>query len=464
MSLGTLVRHPLLQSAGAILIGAWLGVLAMNDPGVLGVLAGLPLVVWLALSPRRAFFGLLGACALNHWTFSLGGGNLRPEHFALAALLGGLGYEQLGRGAPRLVHLRSVTWLVLGWLAVNAVASWSFSPDRVASLKIVVWVGLSFLMYLGTLQVVPQRVKLPDALDALIAIGGAVGVFGLVVFVLYQVGISLPFIQIDPITNHVTTFSTMWEANIFGSFEMMVASLAFMRLSMEPPGTRRARWLLYGLLVSLLALLISFTRAAWLGAMVALGLQMVQARGGIRLGRRLWVLLAALGVAIGAVFALGAGRTFILRALSLNEVSSGSFAYRLIRFGMAYQGFFDSPWLGNGTNSFGQRFLDPSQNFAPDYLPSLFLQALYDSGLIGFGILMALFGVFLVGLWRRRLAADPSTRAMATGLGATLVAMLIAYQTTSAFWFGYTWVLLGLIGAFLLATPTDALAQGSTTG
>ncbi len=288
-------------------------------------------------------------------------------------------------------------------------------------------------------------VRVEEAVDYLLALGAGVGIVGLVCLSLYMAGLPMPLIQTDPITGHVTTYSVMWEANIFGSFEMIVASLAFSRIIGEGISHARARASVAIFLVAMLALLISFTRAAWIGFFVALSLQVFLSRRELQLGRRIVGGIFAGSIAIGVVFLIGAGQTLLNRMMSLGEVETGTLAFRLIRWKLAWDQFLGSPLLGLGTNSFGQRFTDPSQHDAPDYLPSLFLQALYDTGLLGFALLLGFFGYLVWGLWRRqRIAPERSDRVLARGLLATLCGMIIAYQATSAFWFGYNWVLFAL--------------------
>lgn len=284
-------------------------------------------------------------------------------------------------------------------------------------------------------------------MDWFLGVGAAVGAFGLVIFSLHQIGLPVPLIQIDPITNHATTYATMWEANIFGSFEMVVFSLALSQVLAAFGSGRRADWRLWALVIALLSLLISFTRAAWLGALLAVVYQVFRARHDLRLDARTLKLMAAGAAAIGLLFMIGAGSTLMSRALSVGELNAGSFAFRLIRYQHAIEGFVSSPLLGLGTNSFGQRFIDLSQGpDARDYLPSLFLQALYDTGILGFAVMIGFFAALFRGLRQiRRRAVTVEGRCWAAGCTATLAAILVAYQTTSAYWFGFSWVFFVLV-------------------
>ena len=112
---------------------------------------------------------------------------------------------------------------------------------------------------------------------------------------------------------------------------------------------------------------------------------------------------------------------------------------------------------GLGTNSFGQRHLEPTlpSKPTPAYLANLPLSVLYDSGIVGF---LLLAGVLVTSLPRGR-----RSRARALGLFAVF---LVASLATSSLWFATTWIFLAR-GAYLrrqLGTSAQVASPIRTRG
>ena len=205
----------------------------------------------------------------------------------------------------------------------------------------------------------------------------------------------------------------------------------------------------------LLGVGISLSRGAWLS--LAAGVLVVAVvRAPVLLRRAAPVvafvaLLVPLGVALAGP--LGAGRTMdgLLSRLSTLDVTrlntDISVRERLDQYAKALEGIGVHPILGNGTGSFGQSYTYLTVD-QPGWVGNLELHLLYDSGLLGFaGFWLALGAAGLGAVRAYRRARDPLLRAAILGLGAGLLTLLVAYQTTEATWLAFTWVHLGLLVA-----------------
>jgi O-antigen ligase len=140
-------------------------------------------------------------------------------------------------------------------------------------------------------------------------------------------------------------------------------------------------------------------------------------------------------------------------------------AERLDTYAKALDGIAVHPWIGNGTGSFGQRYVYLSVD-QPAWVGNLELHLLYDTGLLG---LLAFFGCLGATGWAvvhaYRRSTDPEWRALLLALGAGMVVLLIAYQATEATWLAFTWVHLGLLraaGRFPIGDP--ALRASTAAG
>jgi O-antigen ligase len=143
-----------------------------------------------------------------------------------------------------------------------------------------------------------------------------------------------------------------------------------------------------------------------------------------------------------------------LSTLDLRRITGeGTVVERLDTYAKALEGIAAHPIVGNGTGSFGQRYVYLSVD-EPAWVGNLELHLLYDSGLLGFAGFWLCIGA--VG-WRAgrayRRARDPLLRGALLGLGGGLLTLLVAYQATEATWLALTWVHLGLLAATAALVP-----------
>lgn len=130
-----------------------------------------------------------------------------------------------------------------------------------------------------------------------------------------------------------------------------------------PSGTKQRNFLTFSILVLLTGIVFSYTRAAWVATLAAVGIYYL-----VRLRMLRWVSLAALVFAVGMVFYMAKDNRYLDYApdfettiyhgelgqhleatIALQDVSS---AERIYRWVAAFHMFMDDPWTGVGQGNF----------------------------------------------------------------------------------------------------------------
>ncbi|MEW5991776.1 MAG: O-antigen ligase family protein [Chloroflexota bacterium] len=114
--------------------------------------------------------------------------------------------------------------------------------------------------------------------------------------------------------------------------------------------------------------------------------------------------------------------------------------YRVDRIPTALEDLRDSPIIGLGAATFGQRHELPDVLAGtPDYIGILALVALYESGIVGAAALALGFALS----FRLLLRLSRASPGRAAAYVASLVSLLAAYQATNALFFSINWIILG---------------------
>lgn len=445
----------------ALSVPAALAILQFGAGWIVAAALGLVFVVTVFLTwPYSGLVLLIGAAGLNRFEVSVGGLSVYPEYAALGLVGVLLAFDVLrGRSTWR---WPPATWPFAGWLGIGLVASLLNAPDTANSL--VLWFKL--VLMLATYVVIANlvRERAVSGVRVQLLVGGAVAAFGLLALALWYVAHINLGVHIKP-EGTIAAMGTQWESNVFGSY---VAALVVLAGVLVVTPVARSLRVTAGLvlLVGLPALAASLTRAAWLGAAVALGLALAAwAVHRPRIALRVGLALGLLFLAAAAVLFLsdvrtvlpaltpGDQSTVVDRVLSLASLDQdGNVSVRLQIYQNALQVWQEHPWLGWGIGAYGQVYLYPNQNLSA-WIPNLFLHVLYDSGLVGLAFLAAGLAVALwrgLAAWRTRVDAG---RYLAGGLLLAVVALLVAFQATEASWLAYFWVYLGLLEGVAGAAP-----------
>jgi hypothetical protein len=208
---------------------------------------------------------------------------------------------------------RGIGWVeggLLGWLAVAGVASALFAPLPSESLKFTLLLAGLLTIYAAGFLLIRSAQAVVWAALAWVGVGTGVTLLGLAAALLYTTvgwtpGISFNRLYQDGIFSAVPmVYSTLWEANIFGSYALTVGVLAF-ALSRAPAfQAARLQWALRGAMAcAFCGMILSMTRTVWVVglALVAL-LAVVSLKGGLLRGRAVPGALLApvlVGVAVG---------------------------------------------------------------------------------------------------------------------------------------------------------------------
>jgi O-antigen ligase len=205
----------------------------------------------------------------------------------------------------------------------------------------------------------------------------------------------------------------------FGSILLVLCSLSFAVVA----GRGIARGLRIGLGVAtvlmLAALLVSFTRSSWIGALVSVFIILALLR------RRLIVLFAA---ALVALFLL-LPPVYRERVQTMWSPTFGTNVQRLEMLSASWRMFKDHPVLGVGTMDLGdlyRQYKPPTAVFVHGHMHNNFVQIAVEMGLVG----LAAFIFLLVGFYRLlarnlKLGLSPPERAFVVGSIGTLTGFLV---------------------------------------
>lgn len=437
--------------ASTSLLVLGLGVVALGCVSLIG--ATRPRVVLAIVFASAMFSGLTLVTPL---------GVLRMDQpVAPAALLGVLLRVLAGHreeSAPRRVTLS--TWLLAGYVALNLLSTLLMSLNQAASLRIVLWLACSLATFLTTTIVATRFVSPTRIVRDVTIVGTAAAGLAVLLFMLARIGLFESGMGND-MAGGWTAKGTFWEANLLGSFAAMMSVMATSVLlqSKRLSGSRSLGWLV-AVVICTVATVLSFSRAAWIGLVV--GWLCVALFGRLGRSHAVVVMRAAILVAlIGAiVVVLGLDSLVVSRFQSMIGDDTGTIAFRLADYSQVLAMWPQHPWFGFGTNTFGQYFLDATQNYAPAYLGGLFIATLWDVGLAGLICLALAFLAIGWDLYRGLRSSDTECRAVSVALSCALICALVAYQSTNGFWFSYNWLLMGLAVSMPLASSAARSSRG----
>jgi hypothetical protein len=434
-------------------------------------------LAWLSPAKPVAAFGILFLVAsISGFTVSSRLGNMRLEQPAIVA-----GYAALLL-APSKLDLRRLRplWPIGAafgvYLACLGLSSLLFAPDRMDSLRMTFWTGLS--MSGGLLALLLLMRGSGRATDWILASGYVQAAVGIVCAVLFFTlgpvllagqqpapGVTMP-VSLSP-----KVFGLSWEANIYAS---LLAAVSIFGIDRFLSGSRSVGTLLVPIMVGAIAL--GVTRGAYVGLAAGLAVYLLLAATPVRLwsrqtvrrvGVRGAVIVGSLaaGLLVSAILMQGGrpptkpldltqpgwGRAAAAGAPGAGAQSSATptlnlapvadtVTFRLDRIPVALADVPMSPWIGLGANSFGQRHTDISQG-APDHIAILALAALYEAGILGAAGLGIGFALALLTLLKAsRLRPN---RGMIAAYAGALVCLLVAYETTNAINFALIWLTAG---------------------
>jgi len=255
----------------------------------------------------------------------------------------------------------------------------------------------------------------------------------------------------------------MVEPNILGSYSAAQLVLAFgllVALPQLPAADVSRRLLRWVLALTAVSLVLTFTRAAWLSAIAGLAcVAIVGARSTIR--TRSWRVgwpLGAGGAVVGLLLLLpgNAGTLLRFKIFNLVNPASQTAIVRILSYTMALQQTLEHPFIGWGTFTFAPLVAQGSDfqqfdNWRNLWIGNYLLLAAHDTGLVGLALWIGMLGT-IVGRSVAAIGAlsvtDPMFASRILALTASVAVLLVAFLATSGFSLGYSWLILGLLGAY----------------
>jgi hypothetical protein len=233
-----------------------------------------------------------------------------------------------------------------------------------------------------------------------------------------------------------------FETNIFASQVACWLAVMYVMRGQLTPGERRL------VIPLVLAVTLAETRAAWL-ALIAVFLVI------------LWEHRRSLSGAVvtcGVIAAAGAGALtardphltttgsadgFWWRLTHILDTTQGTGAYRvgIYRAAIADMDSVHHMLFGTGPNSFSQFHLIDSTGVGAPYLSSVWVAMVYDTGIVGLLLFLAVV-----------LGAVSGLQVLGVGRWAVPISLLLCASATNLFWFQYAWVCLALVAAPTVAT------------
>jgi putative inorganic carbon (HCO3(-)) transporter len=438
----------------------------LRDPlwlAVVGLLLGVVGAAIGTTQRRLLIYGMPYFAVLHRLPIGIGTHSIRLD--ALAAVLLSLGLFSEFITGRRRPYVDGATWFLAAVLVLNVVATELYSPTKGFSITSILSLMSVWAVYVVVTNCLTTRKELDQFVTSMLVAGLLEATVGILAFLLAAAGLNIggaTYIAANDLTNAFGAYGTMWEPNIFGGYCACCLLLAMSLLWTVPHEMSTDRRQLVGAVAatSALGLLLSFTRGAWLAALISL--MVLGVIGMRRTGRKLPVrrivaVVAALVIMFAvALLAPGSAGEFLRYKLeNLANPQSQSGLSRLMVSTIALAQWIKHPWIGLGTytfaaNAFGASFAQYKE-IRMLWISNFVVSALHDTGVIG---LAALLGM-LVTVIRAGIRASrqwwPVNRpsgAVAMGLTAIVFAIMIASFFSSSLSLGYPWMFMGAIGAY----------------
>ncbi len=423
------VRSPFVRQLGLIVLGLGVGlgvggaVVAARNPvyvvaGLLGAALGLAMLA----SVRVGFLTFVGVVTLLPFAVipvPLGTFKLTALDVTLTTLLLVFIARLLLRSEERLV-VSGLEGFVALYIGLSVFSFLNGTGTTSETMRLFLKLINSVLLYFTVVNCVRTRREVEQIVVGLIGGAAASAALGIALYVIprptaarllsalaplgYPSGSNV--LRYLPSTDTLRAISTSIDPNVFGVMLMLAVVLALSQILAPRPALDRR--LLVGLLaVILVALLLSYSRGSWVGALAGV-LVIVTLRY-----RRLWVIVA-LGVALAALAVLPSVGTlpglgsFFAHLQSGFEARDQAAAMRLGEYKDAFRLISQYPWFGVG---FG---------VAPDVdlyigVSSIYLLLAEQIGLVGLAAYLLAVGAVLYRGLRPLLLDLPALRTIRIG-------------------------------------------------
>lgn len=263
------------------------------------------------------------------------------------------------------------------------------------------------------------------------------------------------------------------EPNLFSISTAVVLCLPLARF-MTGERTRR-EWLVLSVLC--FAIVFAYTRSVY-GALLLIVLTFMMLSRQTRVIKRVAIFG---GIALLMVLVLGIAlpeenrvkKAFTERIDTMFDFESGTGGGRLLGYKAAWTSFLERPLLGKGTLSAETSIYNPYTGLYQErmggegWLTGSGIQALHDTGILGFVILMGLFGMLIWKNYRLFLRLSPmdDQRSLAMGFLGGNIIILITSQLSSPLWTAFPYIFWAINAEFIRSCTRKSeghhLSEGS---
>jgi hypothetical protein len=363
---------------------------------------------------------------------TIAGASIYAEQLALPLLLSL--YIRDRKRAGRLTRAKALSVsgvLLLAWILVAILSSSVNAPDPGRSYHILAVISFSaagFFLVRTSAEQTAKRVALALTVVASIF---AISICAWALAEYGSLDSTLVVLNYGESVHRIK--GLMIEPNLFGSLGALWIALAFYWRRSLSRGVLRIT-----LPIIAVGVFLTFTRAAWVAIAFTALLAVFRGRHLIiRLPLLIGAgaLLAFLIPQTGVFASLDLGATFTQRVSGIFNFDSGTGAYRVTYWDIAWQQMVHyGQWaIGLGTNSFSQRTAAADTSTGTAYLGNFWLAQLYDTGVLG---LACVIGVFALVWVSSRNRGDAS---------AVIVTLAVTAAVTNPMWFVYPWIALAFI-------------------
>lgn len=356
------------------------------------------------------------------------------------------------------IKIHKISWLFILFICLNWSVSVFLSPvlsDSIKGLITLTVLVFTFITFTMTIQLHTQSL-IKISIVSFLVLGSMEALYGIISYIIYLTnGMDIGGLMYGQQGLSVSVKGTFEEANIFGAFNSIVILLTF-SLLISRHYKNKNMILVFLLLINFSAIILSWTRSAWLGTLIGVifilfikGKQFVKFKNVF-----LFVLI------IGSVAAIikyvspsfdelsGSTGLFYTKIFEIFDPNSDTAIYRMGEFQDAINQWTNSPLFGNGYLSikvFGET----------KWISNIFLLLLDDSGIIG--TLLFLSPVFYILL--RCIKVSRTSRkgkkemmlynSHITGLTAGFMSLLFIFNFTPTHTLLFFWWYMGLLVLFV---------------
>ncbi|MBL7848586.1 MAG: O-antigen ligase family protein [Cyclobacteriaceae bacterium] len=416
----------------------------------------------------------LGALLFSAFTSGLsvdiGPVTITLSHVCMLLLIGhALLYAAMSRYRVPVLYRDDVSFLLYLFVLSNLFSSTLFAANRFYSLKACGPLVAGVLMYTAARTGIRMLRDLNGSISKFTFFNQVSAAFGLVCMLLAMItGVENRGVSFDHLAIGMSTLGGLVPPSIQGLavepnlFSIGTAAVLCLPLGRYLLGERRQHALTWILIMGF-SILFAYTRSVYGAMVVVMVVLMVLAKQTTVIKRV--VLFGTITLAI--VLVIGwtlpadhpARKAFEERIATLVDFKGGTGGGRVQGYLLAWESFLDRPILGKGTLSADTEVYNPyvgqyqERMGGRGWLTGSGIQALHDTGIVGFVILMSLFGLTL---WKnfkafKQLPPGDWHRGIALGfLGGNLV-ILITSQLSSPLWTAFPYIFWAVNMEFLAA-------------